>query len=1057
MKNFLRKIKQLMTVQDFKKQLVAAIAIAIIVSSVLSTLVITRLSSSAISENLSEKGKKITEVFADQTILGLLVGDASNVEDAVQAILQFPDVAGVGIYDINRMALLERSLTTSISNLGSLPTNAELISQTSDAWHFFAPVFYTQESEDDFYIEESIPELLGYVVVEMHKSSLNNLVEGIRNVNIIITLLLAMMLMLVLLSVTQRITKPIKQLMNLMGRAQQGERKVRADLFGPQDVRQMEAAFNTMIIALEDRERELLSARDKALESAKVKGEFAANVSHELRTPLNGILGMLELLSGMGLSPKQREYINIARSSSDALLLLIDDILDFSKIDSGKLEILYAEFNLYELMDDVVSIMSTQAQVKDIDLTYSICDPVPTYVKGDVRRIRQLLINLCGNAIKFTSEGEVSIRVLLTDETQSNLNLRFEVEDTGIGIPKFALEKIFDAFSQADNSTTRKYGGTGLGLAICRQLVNALDGEIGVTSREHHGSTFYFTLPMQYSSSSQQNTTQADFDSTQARCLVVDDSERVRSTVCNMLKNWGADADAVSSGDLALSVLKQATQDDKAYDVIIVDESMPSINGIELLRKIADESEISHVKRLLMTNQTHTESFLERFTAIDACLQKPVLQSNLYDHVIALLKGMAVRDDLRDESLLEKKFIANDIRVLVAEDNSANQEVAIGMLERLGCKVVIAYNGIEVINLLMRERFDMILMDCNMPEMDGYEATHEIRKLKDANAKIPIVAMTANVQEGDHQKCLDAGMDDYLSKPLKIKNIRIKLEQWIPNSISEKLDPAVTNQSSEISAIDLVGSFSIKRINELKESVGDVFDAMLSAFMEDIQISVRSLGAAIHKKDFEGIKHYTHTIKGSSKNFGAHELVNITREIEDMCKTGVISSPDEIVKKLEQEMTCVVTGIQSVKTRVAHKSVTYPKKDNTQTILIADDDCSMRLALVNVLDADGYQLYEATNGHQAINFCKNNMPDLVLLDAVMPEINGLEACKKIRQLNDSSHVPILIITALDDEESVEHAFRVGATDYLSKPVHFSVLRQRIARLLYASRVEKHVR
>ena len=1054
---FLVKLKQIITVRNFRGQLILAITLAIIITSVLSTFVITKSSSHAISDNLLEKALRVTEVFAEQTVLGLLLAEAGNLEGAVETILQFPDIVAVGVYNIDGTALLERGPEGKIIKPEKWVSATELVRQTEGAWYLSAPVFYIQESEDAFFIDRSEAELLGHVSVVMNKSSLNSLVLGIRDINIIITFVLALILMLVLLSVTQRVTKPLQQLMMLMGKAQTGERQVRAELLGPEDIRQMEAAFNTMIVALEDREQELLTTRDDALESAKIKGEFAANVSHELRTPLNGILGMLELLAGMGLSPKQREYVNIARSSSDALLSLIDDILDFSKIDSGKMEVTNQAFNLRDLLDDVVSIMSNQAQIKGIDFSYEICEPLTHTVNGDVRRIRQLLINLCGNAVKFTNHGEVFIRVSLESEQESVHRLRFEVEDTGIGIPENALEKIFEAFSQADNSSTRKYEGTGLGLAICRQLVSVLNGEIGVSSIINKGSTFYFVIPIPAVAAQASAIVIDHATLAGTRFLVVDDSAHVRMNLAQILTSMGGQVELADSGRVALAKLREATAHEHAYEIVLVDEAMPSDDGIELLRTIKHDQSIADVKSVLMTNQAHTEVFLERFTEIDSYIQKPILKDHLLNSLTALISGVSAKHT-RDSSLAqEKKIMASNVKVLVAEDNTANQEVALGMLERLGCKIVIAYNGTEAINLLTRDRFDIIFMDCNMPEMDGYEATRRIRELDGSYAKIPIIAMTANVRAGDRQKCLDAGMDDYLAKPLKIKNIRSKLENWLPDLVSEVLELSDQPQMDNIPTRSLVSSLSIKRINELKESVGSAFNNMLNAFTEDLPILVDEISLAIDSNNQEAIKHYAHSIKGSSKNFGADELANIARDIEDTCKAGRLNNIDHLLVRLEQEMANVITGLQQLNAPDQTEAGNQVRNDKAQKILIADDDRSMRMALSNVLDSDGYQLYEAANGHEALNFCRNNMPDLVLLDAVMPEMSGLDACRKIRQLKDSSHVPILMVTALDDEASIEHAFEAGATDYLPKPVHFSVLRQRISRLLHASRVEQHVR
>ena len=1049
-------VKSIVIPGDFRRQLVMVLVGGIISTAIISTFFISEFTSNAVSKDLLEEGKKITETFASQSILGLLVSNVENVEDSVTAILNFPGVEGVGIYDLEKKSLVERGKDTLASDNAAWSDEVSLVKETEHAWYFVAPVYYHQESEEDSFEEVAEPELLGHVRIIQSKEGLNVLVSKIRKVNIAISLGLAAALMILLLLITRRVTKPLQELMSLMRRAQSGETDVRAELSGPEDIREMEGAFNTMIESLQDREVQLETARDVALQSARVKGDFAANVSHELRTPLNGILGMLELLSGMGLSPKQRDYVNIARNSSDALLALIDDILDFSKIDSGKLEVESKDFNLRELLDDVVSIMASQAQSKNLDIAHLICTSVPNIVKGDSRRIRQLLLNLCGNAIKFTSNGEIGIYVNLKTTNDNDICMRFEVKDTGIGIPENAKGKIFEAFSQADGSTTRKFGGTGLGLAICKQLVNVLSGELGVDSTPGEGSTFWFELPMELSNSNSA-VTHDEQGSVDLRVLVVDDSEIVQFNVMQALEKWGAYVECADNSDAALLKLRHAAHKNKPFDVALIDELMPGCNGIELMRSISHNAEVNLVKMVLMTNQAHAESFLERFAEIDGFVQKPVLQSGLYDSISTIMRDSSVLNPLLTTEPVNNEIEIN-AHVLVAEDNLANQQVAIGMLERLGCSVIVASNGVEAVNFVERSRFDIVFMDCNMPEMDGYQATRKIRTIQRASSGVPIIAMTANVQEGDRQKCLQAGMDDYLSKPLKLDRISAKLKKWMPDSVlevnSEMVDGIPLIEHSPVAT----GPIDEARIEELKESVATAFDKIVEAYVEDLPLLVTSLEDAINNKDYEQVQHFAHSIKGSSKNFGAVELSNVSKEIEDMSRENQLDDVNTQLISLFEEVDRVIDYLNKlIQPEQQNAPVEVRASEHTDQILIADDDRSMRLALMNVLDSDGYQIHEVENGQEALEYCQKNMPDLVLLDAMMPQMDGFSACEKIRKLERGTHIPILIVTALDDEESVERAFKVGATDYLPKPVHFAVLRQRISRLLHAASVERHVR
>ncbi len=1029
----------------------------VIAMAIISTFFISSFTSNAVSKNLLEEGKKITETFASQSILGLLVSNVDNIEDSVTAVLSFPGVEGLGIYDLNKKPLVERGKSTFTSAEASWSDEVQLVEETQQAWYIVAPVYYIHEAEEDFFDQAAEPELLGHVRIVQSKESLTTLINDIRKVNILISLVLAAVLMMILLFITKRVTKPLQELMGLMRRAQNGEIDVRAELSGPQDIQEMEGAFNTMIESLQEREVELEMARDSAIRSARVKGEFAANVSHELRTPLNGILGMLELLSAMGLSSKQREYVDIARNSSDALLALIDDILDFSKIDSGKLEVDSNAFNLREVLDDVVSIMASQAQSKNLDLAHLICTSVPQMVIGDARRIRQVLLNLCGNAVKFTSSGDIGIYVNQVESNNTNITLRFKVKDSGIGIPQTAKDKIFEAFSQADSSTTRKYGGTGLGLAICKQLVEVLGGDIGVESIPGEGSTFWFDLPLKIANTSSVVDTD-DKGAMDLRILVVDDSEIVQFNVMQTLEKWGAYVECADNGETALLKLRNAVHINKPFDVALIDELMPGCNGIELMRTITGNPKINATKMILLTNQSHPESFLERFEEIDGFLLKPVLQSSLYDALSTVMHGSLNIVNPLFVHDRETKELAFNATVLVAEDNVANQQVAIGMLEKLGCSVVVASNGEDALNDIARNRFDLIFMDCNMPEVDGYEATRRIRTLQGSDAGLPIIAMTANVQEGDRQKCLQVGMDDYLSKPLKMDRLRAKLLKWLPQTPTELVSDTVDEITVLNDSPQSTGPIDETRINELRDSVEGAFDQIVEAYIEDLPVLATSLEDAINARDADLIQHFAHSIKGSSKNFGVMELAEVSKEIEDLAKenkiqdlqTQMISVFEEVDRVIEYLNNIIHPGVEKINSDVR-------PSEQIDRILIADDDRSMRLALMNVLDSDGYHLDEVENGRQAYDYCRNNMPDLVLLDAMMPEMDGFEACEKIRTIDQGGHIPILIVTALDDEESVEKAFKVGATDYLPKPVHFAVLRQRISRLLHAASVERHVR
>ena len=1057
--------------RGFKEQLVTAFLVGIFITAALSTYLITTLTSSQVERKVESEGFQITRDFAERNILALLYLSEESAKDNVETIKNFEDIEGVAIFDVQKQPLVEYGESTLANNSAYWPNEIQLVTETNDAWYFVSPVFARGTDpvigELSFIDEVQEKELLGYVRVHMGKGSLHTLERKILNINILISLLLSAILAFVLFSITDRVIKPLKELAGFMHEAEDGNMGVRASLWGPKDITQMQHAFNTMIKSLGVRENNLENARQAALQYAHAKGEFAANVSHELRTPLNGIIGMLDILKDTELGPKQREYVNVAQDSSDALLSLIDDVLSFSRMESGRTVIEHEQFNLRELLDDIIGILTGQASSKELDIAYIISRDVPSHLKGDISRIRQLLINLGGNAVKFTEKGEIGFQVHNVANESGYLTLRFEVVDTGVGVAEEAQKKIFEAFQQEDASTTKKFGGTGLGLAICKQLVESMHGEIGVNSNYGEGSSFWFEIPFSEMSSEADVFDNRHSTASGLRIIVVDDSKMVRANLQQTLEEWGAYILCAKNGDEALKLLREANDRKRPFDVGFVDELMGDVNGIELIRTIAKDANIAPMKLVLMTNQINPEAFLDRFGEIDSYVKKPLRQSAVFDCISDMI-NMPV------PIITDKAKIAPGLNtipnfnatILIVEDNAANQQVAQAMLERLGCKCSIANNGIEALKLLELAKYDAIFMDCNMPEMDGYEATNQIRQIEAEVSQIPIIAMTANVLQGDREKCIQAGMNDYTRKPLKLEKLVEKLKRWVDavpadQDIGMDTDPnlAMTNhtefiETDENSAIDL--GF----VETLRENVGDGFNDMVQVYIDDMEIMLRSLEKSVKENDPSSLRHYAHSIKGSSSNFGASRVVYLAKKLEGIGRNDSVEGADDLVQAIFPQAAHVISDLR--------KEINVTKEDtllmhtelirtDVERILIADDDRSMRIALQNVLVSDGYEIESVSDGVEAVKRCELNMPGLILLDALMPNLNGFDACKKIRMLKDGKHVPILIVTALDDEKSIEQAFDSGATDFIPKPVHFAVMRQRVSRLLKASRAEVHVR